>query len=404
MKRVFGLLCAVLALINNSTAQFSQHQGNQYIDVDSYVTRADIINASVLVDPLAEKVKDIHIDNFSLRITNRTSQEILANLNLEGWVTLEEDRVREQSVTAVTKKPFKIPIGTPPAGGRMFTSKDADNPGSDIDFDDNVNEVLKKKLKDKILDPASGGRVPSGLYEIKFSITVVSVGGNPVNTDAANPLIFYESVNVTNPTTAVLDVPFTNGYVYPTPFPQFQWTYDTRGVKISVYEKRPEQQSLEDVISASDPYWVVNINRKSSGNRSTITYPQTTPAGMGINDPKDDVSFGSPRPRGPRQLERGKMYVVVLDGITTAFGFEVDPLRTLRSFVISDPQGQVVLNILQTTFSGGQFQNIFNIVQDQNWQINTNSITLNGIRITPQDLQRLLTENKDRITSVRIEE
>jgi hypothetical protein len=39
-----------------------------------------------------------------------------------------------------------------------------------------------------------------------------------------------------------------------------------------------------------------------------------------------------------------------------------------------------------------------------NLQINTNGIMLNGVRITPQDLQRLLTENKDRITSVRIEE
>lgn len=391
MKRVWSLLFAVLAFFNNSSAQFSQNKFNQYISVDSYVTRADIINASVLVDPLAEKVKDIDINNFSLRITNKSGAEILANLSLEGWVTLEEDRIRDQSVTAVTKKPFKIPVE-----GRMFTSKDADNPGSDIDFDDHVNEVLKEKLKNKVLDPASGGRVPSGFYEITFSLTVLSVGGNPVSTDATNPLVFYESINVTNPTTAVLDVPFNNGYVYPTPFPQFQWTYDTRAVMLSVYEKRPEHQSLEDAIGASDPYLQVKILRKESGNLSTLTYPQTAAGRPG-------VEFI----RGPRQLERGKMYVAVLDGITTAFGFEVEPLRTVRSFVIADPQGQVVMNLLQTALTsgaGGQFQNIFNALQDQNLLLNSDGIVLNGVKITPQDLQRLLTDNKDRITSVRIEE
>lgn len=98
------------------------------------------------------------------------------------------------------------------------------------------------------------------------------------------------------------------------------------------------------------------------------------------------------------------MYVIVLDGISTAFGFDIDPLRTIRSFVIADPQGQVLVNILQSTFSSGEFQNIFNAIQDMNLQINSNGIMLNGVRITPQDLQRLLTENKDRITSVRIED
>lgn len=359
----------------------------QSITVIPTITEADIINAAVLVDPLAEKVKDISPTNFSLNIINNTAPRIQVKVSLyfEAHVTLEEDRQRVQIANGQTTRPFLVPIN-----GRIFTSKDADNPASDVDFKTDVNESMKKKLKDKILDPASGGRVPSGLYEIIIRVTVDSVGGIAVN---EIPIEINRSVNVTNPTTAVLDVPFTNGYVYPTPFPQFQWTYDTRGVRLAVYEKRPEHQSLEDAINASDPYLEVKIDRRISGNLTSFTYPQTASSRPG-------VEFI----RGPRQLERGKMYVVVLDGITKAFGFEVDPLRTLRSFVISDPQGQVVLNILQTTFSGGQFQNIFNVVQDQNWQINTNGITLNGTRITPQDLQRLLTENKERITSVRIEE
>jgi hypothetical protein len=363
----------------------------QSITVVPTITEADIINASVLVDPMAEKVKDIAPTTFSLNIFNNTNPKVAVKTSMliEAHVTLEEDRQRtsmfEGNNAAVTKNPFLVP----PAG-RIFTSKDADNPSSDIDLDFTVNETLKKKLKDKILEPESGGRVPSGLYEIRIVFTVDSVNGIAVH---EAPIEINRSVNVTNPTTAVLDVPFTNGYIYPTPFPQFQWTYDTRSVMLTIYELRAEHQSLQDAIGASDPYLQVKIDRRLSGNLSSFTYPQNASSRPGVE-----------YLRGPRQLERGKMYVVVLDGITTAFGFEVEPLRTIRSFAIADPQGQVVINILQTIFGGSDFQYVFNTIQDQNLQVNANGITLNGVALSPQDLQKLLNENKNRITSVRFED
>ncbi len=366
----------------------------QSLDVIPTITDADIINAAVLVDPLAEKIKDIAPTSFSLSFINKAGVPVKTSMMIEAYVTLEEDRQRTSIFNgpARTKKPFLIPIG-----GRIFTSKDADNPSSDIDVNNSVNEEIKKKLKDKILEPTSGGRVPSGLYEIRIVITIDSVGGVARQ---ETPIEINRSINVTNPTTAVLDVPFSNGYVYPTPFPQFQWTYDTRSVKLSVYELRPEHQSLEDAIGSSAPYLQVEISRfidvggrKIPTNISSFTYPQTA-----VN--RDGVKFTN----GVRQLERGKMYVVVLDGITTAFGFDVDPIRTIRSFIISDPQGQVVVNILQTTFSSGNFQNMFNLIQDLNLQLNANGITLNGVLLSPQDLQKLLLEKKDNIVSVRFED
>lgn len=356
----------------------------QSITVTPIITDADIINASVLVDPLAEKVKNISPSNFSLVITNNNPANILkVKMYFEAYVTLEEDRKREQIAFGETTRPFLVS-----GPQRIFTSNDANNSSSDVDFKQTTNDPVKDKLKDKVLD--GGGKVPSGVYEIYIRVTVDSVNGVKVN---EVPVEINRSVNVTNPTTAILDVPFRNGYVYPTPFPQFQWTYDTRSVMLSVYEKRPEHQSLEDAISASDPHLQVRINRKASGNLTTFTYPQTASGRIG-------VEFL----RGPRQLERGKMYVVVLDGIMTAFGYEVAPLRTIRSFVIADPQGQVILNVLQNSFSSGEFQSIMSALQDQNLQINTNGIELNGVRISPQELQRLLTENKDRIISVRFED
>ncbi len=361
----------------------------QSISVVPVITEADIINASVLVDPLEEKIKEIAPSTFSLNIFNNTIPPVpvKVSMELEAFVTLEEDRVRTPLFlgTSKTRRPFLVPVE-----GRVFTSKDANSSSSDISLMHAVNEDLKKKLKDKILDPTSGGRTPSGLYEMRIIVTVDSINGVAAK---EAPVEIYRSINVTNPTTAVLDVPFTNGYVYPTPFPQFQWTYDTRGVMLSVYELRPEHQSLDDAIRASDPYLQVKIDRKQTGNMSSFTYPQNA-------SPRPGVEFL----RGPRQLERGKLYVVVLDGIATAFGYDVEPLRTIRSFAIADPQGQVVINILQTTFGGSEFQNIFNLIQDLNLQLNASGITLNGVALSPQDLQKLLIENKDRIISVRFED
>ena len=386
MKRIFlpmVLLITALSIVSG-----------QSLTVVPTITEADIINAAVLVDPLAEKIKDIAPTSFSLNFINNAKLPIKANMTLEAYVTLEEDKERTSIFEGIarTKKPFLIS-----EKGRMFTSKDADNPSSDIDIHNIVNESIKKKLKDKILEPTSGGRVPSGLYEIRIVVTVESVDGVAKQEP---PIVIERSINITNPTTAVLDVPFSNGYVYPTPFPQFQWTYDTRTVKLSVYELRPEHQSLEDAISSSAPYLHVEISRfidvggrKIPTNISSFTYPQTAVD-------REGVKFTG----GVRQLERGKMYVVVLDGISTAFGFDVDPIRTIRSFIISDPQGQVVVNILQTTFGGGDFQNIINFIQDQNLQLNANGITLNGVPLSPQDLQKLLIENKDNIISVRFED
>ena len=379
MKKFFLLTALLLAVSYRIQAQS--------VTVVPTITDADVINASVLVDPLAEKVKEIAPTTFSLRFLNVNPTNILKiTLTLDAYVTLEEDQVRTRIAFGQTKQ-FLVS-----GAYRDYTSKDVNNSNSDIQFaQSEVNEVLKKKLKDKVLEPTSGGRVPSGLYEVTVTVHVDSVNGAVPNEPPVAPINL--SVNVTNPTTTVLDVPFANGYVYPTPFPQFQWTYDTRFVQLSVFALRPEHQTLEDAIAASDPYLQVRIDRRISGNLSSFTYPQSAASRPG-------VEFL----RGPRQLERGAMYVVVLDGITTAFGYDIAPIRTVRSFSIADPQGQVLINILQTALGGGNYQNFLNLIQDLNLQVNTNGITLNGVTLSPQDLQKLLMEQKDRITTVRFEE
>ena len=164
-------------------------------------------------------------------------------------------------------------------------------------------------------------------------------------------------------------------------------------MEISVYEKRPEQQSLEDAISASDPYLQVQIEHQASGGLTIYTYPQGS-----ANTPGVTILTG------PRPLQPGKSYVVVLDGIRTAFGYTIDPLRTIRLFRIADPQGNLILNLLQSTFSGGSYQNFLSIIQDQKLTVNSSRITLNGVSLSAQELQVILNQNKNNIKSIRFED
>jgi hypothetical protein len=363
----------------------------QYTATVVYVD-ADIINATSLVDPLSEKIKDVPVTSFSLVIANPNLKDIWVNMQLSSHVTLDEDGLRKSMFVPgndpFTAQPFRVPHG-----GRVFRSLDASS--KEFDFVFKIDEVEKKLLKDKISDAGSGGRVPSGRYEVDIAMQVVKIGDSTLHAPIAiiiSPSSHIE-VSVTNPTNATLIQPSENGFEYPSPFPQFQWTYDTRGVKISVYEKRPEHQSLEDAISASDPFLELEVNRRESGNLSIFTYPQAPIGGPGIIILK-----------GPRPLERGKSYVVVLDGTRTAFGYNIDPLRTIRLFRISDPQGQMILNILQTALSGGTYQNFLNIIHDQKLQINSSRLTLNGVTISAQELQVILNQNKDKIKAIRFED
>ncbi len=95
--------------------------------------------------------------------------------------------------------------------------------------------------------------------------------------------------------------------------------------------------------------------------------------------------------------------MLVLDGMRTAFGYAIAPLRTIRLFRISDPQGEFVLSLLQTALSGGQFQDIMNLIQDQKLVLNSSQITLNGVTLTAQELQMILNQNKNNIKSIRFE-
>jgi hypothetical protein len=359
---------------------------SQSVTVIARIADADIINAGSLFDPMADRVKDLAASTFSLTFVNATvpRQDVHALLHIETYTTLDEDRVRMPLATLDSRQPFLIP-----KEGRVFTSRDTRGVG-DMQFSTVNNDPNIQKVKDKVWDPASGGRMPSGKYEILITVTVVQVGTQTVHEQVPVPIA---PVLVSNPTVAALIVPSENGYHYPTVFPQFQWTYDTRSIMLSVYEMRADQQSLEDATQASDPYLQVHIDRRVSGNVSLFTYPQIAAAGPGIEILK-----------GPRPLDQGKTYVVVLEGLRAAFGAPVDPLRTIRSFTIDDPRSRAAMLSYRTLFAGPEYQDILDRLQNGNYQIDANGITLNNSAISLQQLQSFLSQNRGRKFSIHIEE
>ena len=68
MKRLFIPIALVISLLT-----FGFGQSSQSLEVIPTITDADIINAAVLVDPFAEKIKDIAPTSFSLNILNTSN-------------------------------------------------------------------------------------------------------------------------------------------------------------------------------------------------------------------------------------------------------------------------------------------------------------------------------------------
>jgi hypothetical protein len=383
-------LTVAIQILCLSLACISQSLYSQSVRVlTPYVAPADIINAGAIFDVLGDKLKDLGPSAFSLTFVNITSprEDVMATMYIESYATLDEDHVAMLLYKVKTSRPFLIP-----KEGRVFTSLDTRGL-EDMQFTSSGNDANVQRLKDKILDRASGGRIPSGTYKLIITLQVVQVGTRTLSAPEDVPVL-PAVVVVSNPSNASLILPSENGYQYPTPFPQFQWTYDTRSAMLSVYEQRPGQ-TPESATQASDPYLQVRIDRQKTGNMPTytFTYPQSASGAPGI-----DIL------QGPRPLEPGRTYVVVLEGEIAAFGTTVDPLRTIRSFTIDDPQSRAVIHSYGSIFSGPEYQRAIEMLQNGNLQIDENTVTLNNGTISLQELKVFLEQNRQRKISIHIEE
>jgi hypothetical protein len=308
-------ISVVLKVACLSSLLFAGRLQAQSLRVTSYIPQADIINAGSLFDIMGDRIKLLSPGTFSIRFDNLARQSVTVVINIEAYVTLDEDHERMWLYKAQSR-PFVI--GTE---GRTFTALDTRDGGSDINFPSpEKNTPCIDKVKDRVTSPAGGGRVPSGTYEVSMRLTVVQIGTQIVS---ENIPVTIPPVVVSNPSITDLTSPALNGYEYPTLFPVFSWNSDTRSVTLTVNALQ-DGQSLEDAAQSSDNYLKLNIDRQSSGNLSSFQYPLS-----GASRPGVEIVTG------PRPLEYGKSYVLVLEGNRTSIETQIAPLRTIRSFRVA---------------------------------------------------------------------
>lgn len=376
LRLLFAVLCCSFTQVHTQTLP---------LRVSAVIPDADIINAGSIFDPMADRIKDLPPQTFSLTFINQSEprQDLMAVMHIEAYVTLDEDHQRMRLYTANSKAPFSIP-----AQGRVFTSADTRDLG-DMQFITVEEHDNVQKVKDKVWDPASGGRVPSGTYEVSVTLTVVQIGSRTVSQMIP---VFINPVVVSNPTVATLLMPAENGERYPTMFPQFQWMADTRSITLTVNEVRAGQ-SLLDASQSSDHYLQVHIDRQESHHATQFTYPQSGAALPGI-----EITAG------PRPLQAGHTYVLVMEGNRTSVGISVDPLRTIRSFTIDNPRAQAQAAMLRTILSTPELQQVSAMVDGNNLQLDAEGIMLNGVPSTLQQLQAFIMRHQHRAFTVHIEE
>jgi hypothetical protein len=252
----------------------------------------DISTATAPVDVLT--IQDVDFINalspkWLFSIDLRVRGGVPASVNASMRITLDVAMATGESFTRVSTyatKTFAIP------GSRSFSNLDLASPSVKSEY--TVDDAAKRRLEQMALPT---GFMPAGVYTFRIDVTV-----ERYNQTYSATFRFV----LTNPSRLDLVMPMQNDHTV-NEFPLFQWTFDGPRSRLSVFEKLPNQSSLEEAISGV-PHLTTEVNTTS------FLYP----AG------------------GVRPLEPGKTYVWFVEGI---YGNTSGPGNTvksqLRSFTVS---------------------------------------------------------------------
>jgi hypothetical protein len=245
-------------------------------------------------------------------------------------------------------------------GSRTLTNLDLARPGIRQDYTFDESKIEQSGLKDIAL---SGSRLPAGTYTI--NITVLSSAGRlPGNELAHGKIVFV----LTNPSSVELLFP-PDGDPATGQFPLFQWFYDGALSRISVYERLPEQRTLEEAATGV-PQLVEEVRGMS------FQYPTS----------------------GVRVLEPGKSYVWFVEGLRRSSGGTLQVVRSpLRSFTVSSngglPPEPSILELLEQAL-GPKYKSVFDRIRSEHLSP-TGELTLDGSPISVQELAQLIAEIRE---------
>jgi len=228
------------------------------------------------------------------------------------------------------------------------------------------DETAKNRFRDLALPT---GVMPPGIYHFDVQISAASVSSVSNSFDLV----------LTNPSSIELIFP-VDGDPSVSPLPLFQWRYEGPSSRISVFEKRPQQATLEEAANG-----IPQLTMVIDGN--SFQYPSS----------------------GVRPLEPGKTYVWYVEGLAGITGGVSQPIRSeLRSFVVS-AQGaeslQSYLDELERALDA-KYKPVFDEIRSEGL-LPTGVIRMNGSVISVMELLDIIRElrmNPDAVQNVGLEQ
>ncbi len=296
---------------------------------------------------------------FDLRITN-TGAPTVVTLRFQ----LTSDRFGGAVIVDAFSQQFNIPTGT-----RTLTYQDL-TLGGRIEYD---AESLKE-LTDTILKI---GRLPTGIY----TFTVIAEGPSVRASDD-------QQIVVSNPTTLDLISPGapvggSECFAQFGLLPQFKWDSNADRFLITVCEAMPSNSSPEDVMQ--------NVPRLQQQVQRGVDF------------------FGSPSfiyPSGGLPLEYGKTYYWQILAMIDAPSGEVRLPSEIWCFQISalgNPGGEIMLQQLLSLLSSGDFDALFRAGGPLHGFKPTGAASLNGRRLSLNELMTFMRSRSLRIVSTQVE-
>jgi len=255
-------------------------------------------------------------------------------------------------------KPFEVPL--------TFTNLDIGKGKIERDIY-TFDPAAKHRFQD-VAFPS--GSMPAGKY--RFTILVTSVISGQSDTKSF-------IITLTNPSAVSLIFPM-DGDASISQFPLFQWRYDGPSSRISVFEKLPNQGSLEE-------------------------------AAQGVPTLTSDVqatSFQYPS-AAVRALQPGKTYVWFVEGLSGMTGGTSQSIRSeLRSFTVSSAGASSFMTYLDDLERAldPKYKPIFDRIRAEGL-LATGTIKLNGNPISTVELLKIIQQlraNPDGVLSVGLDQ
>jgi hypothetical protein len=281
---------------------------------------------------------------FTITVTNTTGRVIPAVLMMRIDALLSGGVPSHDGIVTLTTHAFPL--------GPVLTLTNLDI-GRGKTLKDSLYEKDQSAISriEQIALPS--GNMPAGTYT--FTVTVQELQGG--SGDAG-----MFSIVLTNPTSVDLISP-VDGDPSIASLPLFQWLFDGYRSRLSVYEKLPGQNSLEEAASGI-PHLVTETAARS------FSYPTA----------------------GARSLEPGKTYVWFVEGlVSTSGGSDIVLKSPLRSFTVAStgtPALGAFLDELERALDP-KYRPLFDQIRTEGLSP-SGTMRINGSLITTSELMRLI--------------